>query len=78
MVGDDIPEIFEAKGLPVLKLVKGNLPGCAKLIPADAGGKWVMFGGSYAGCSDGRFVRAVEKITGAPFLGALPIHDRIE
>lgn len=78
VIGEGIPEVFEANGLPVLKLVKGNLPGLAKLVPADAGDKWVMFGGNYAGTSDSRFTKAVEKITGSPFSRALPIHDRIE
>lgn len=78
VIGEGIPEVFEANGLPVLKLVKGNLPGLAKLVPAGMEGKWFMFGGNYAATSDSRFSKAVEKITGAPFSGALPIHDRVE
>lgn len=40
--------------------------------------EWYMFGGNYAGCSDSRFRKAVEKITGHYFYGAVPIHDRNE
>ena len=37
-----------------------------------------MCGGNYASTSDGRLARAVEEMTGNPFFGALPIHDRYE
>lgn len=39
---------------------------------------WHMMGGNYAASSDGRFTEAVEAITGAPFYGAVAIHDRVE
>jgi hypothetical protein len=35
-------------------------------------------GGNFAACSDSRFSEAVEAITGHPFYGAIPIHDRVE
>lgn len=37
-----------------------------------------MFGGTYIADSDSRFNRAVEKILGARFYGAIPLHDRTE
>jgi|TARA_B100001094_G_C17857891_1_gene635941 hypothetical protein len=63
---------------PAVNLVKGNLPGIAKIVPEEAGKKWVMFGGNYAATSDSRFTQAVEKITGNPHSGAVPVHDRVE
>lgn len=63
-------------------LVKGNSPGCVKIIPAGEDGLpakgWAMFGGNFAYTSDSRFHRAVEAITGARSYGAVPIHDRFE
>lgn len=37
-----------------------------------------MFGGNYAATSDSRFFRAIERVTGGHFYGAVPIHDRVE
>lgn len=71
---------------PAAMLVKGNMPGLVKIVPAflDENKKyktmpgWWMMGGNYAATSDSRFHRAVESITGHPSYGAVPIHDRIE
>ena len=67
-------------------LKQGVFPGTAVIVPAcwaEIGEyipvpEWTMMGGNYGGTSDSRFTKAVEKITGHPFYGALPIHDRIE
>jgi len=40
--------------------------------------KWYMFSGNYAGASDSRFTRAIEKLLGQSFYGAVAIHDRVE
>lgn len=65
---------------PRAVLVPGNLPGLAKIVPWGAflHKRHTMFGGNFAYTSDSRFSRAIEAITGAPFSGAVPIHDRIE
>ena len=67
-------------------LTKGALPGIARIVPAcwaEIGEyipvpEWTMMGGNYGATSDSRFRAAVEQITGSPFYGAVPIHDRIE
>lgn len=67
-------------------LVKGNVRGCVKVVPAvwaEIGEwipdpRWCMMGGNYAATSDSRFHEAVRKIIGAESYGAVPIHDRIE
>jgi hypothetical protein len=65
---------------PAVMLVKGNLPGTVKIVPVAEldKGSWTMFGGNYAATSDSRFNEAIEKITGARFYGAVPVHDRVE
>ncbi len=73
---------------PAAMLVKGNMPGHVKIVPAMPDGnrvghwvarrEWCMMGGNYAATSDSRFHRAVEVITGHQSYGAVPIHDRIE
>jgi len=71
---------------PAALLVKGNMPGLVKIVPAVLDDKnqyspeprWVMMGGNYAATSDSRFHEAVRKITGGASYGAVPIHDRIE
>lgn len=79
---------------PAVMLVRGAYPGVARVVEAEwmdggmNGGDWVerrdpdnvgpMFGGTYVACSDGRFRALVEEITGAPFYGAVPLHDRWE
>lgn len=37
-----------------------------------------MMGGAYIATADSRFRQLVEKMTGAPFYGAVPLHDRFE
>lgn len=76
---------------PAALLVKGNLPGTLKIIPAHKDYKsmklqpewepipgWHMFGGNYAAASDSRFGEACRKILGHEFYGAVAIHDRKE
>jgi len=76
---------------PTFLLVKGNVPGALKLVPAvDAGdGTYVekladgmcgpMFGGNYGDTSDSRFGELSERLVpGTRFHGAVPIHDRYE
>ena len=48
----------------------------ARLVPVNLKG-WKMMGGSYAGCSDERFVAMTEKLTGYR-QAVLPVHDRVE
>lgn len=69
-------------GIPAAMLVNGNMQGLAKIVPAKelavgfytAEGWWMM-GGNFGHTSDSRFREAVEKITGHPSSGAIPIHD---
>ena len=65
---------------PAAWLLPGNVAGSVKIVPdwEYQDNTWTMFGGNYAGTSDSRFTEAVEKITGATFYGAVPIHDRVE
>lgn len=65
---------------PAAYLVKGHTPGTARIVwrPIGGEGKHVMFGGNYGATSDSRFTRHIEDLTGAPFYGAVPIHDRYE
>ena len=75
-------------GAPAALLVKGNVPGSAKVIPAvEVDGAWVayddpnrvgpMFGGNIADSSDSRWNTAVGRITGA-WGAPVHIHDRYE
>lgn len=78
----------ELPELPRVMLKQGAYPGIAVAVPVQEtpDGQWVpdgegigpMMGGCYISCSDSRFVEAVEKITGARFYGAVPLHDRWE
>ncbi len=63
--------------LPV-ELREGPAPNTAVLIPLEVGDSRPMFGGNYATTSDSRFSRAVDRITGNSFYGAVPVHDRVE
>lgn len=63
---------------PAAYLKGGNLPGTAIVVPEENTGKWSMMGGCYVATSDSRFGDAVEKIIGARFYGAVPLHDRVE
>ena len=68
-------------GAAIAHLVPGIVPGTARIVPhmeGRAATAWCMFGGNFAHCGDPRFLAAVQAITGAPFDGAVPIHDRIE
>jgi hypothetical protein len=70
LVGEGIPEIFEAHGFPVLKLVKrqlfGDEPPYLHAQPVEGNG--YMFGGNFIYSSDGRF----------PGRYPIPVHDRQE
>lgn len=63
---------------PAALLVAGHVPGTVRIIGTENKGKWPMMGGNYAATSDSRFTQHVEKLIGAPFYGAVPIHDRFE
>ena len=63
---------------PAAKLVKGNLTGTVKIVMEENEGQQIMFGGCYVATSDSRFNRKIEEITGPPFYGAVPLHDRVE
>ena len=67
---------------PAVLLLKGNIPGAVKIVPADETGApvkgWTMFGGNYAATSDSRFSEACARLSESPCYGAVPIHDRIE
>lgn len=61
-------------------LLDTRVKGALRLVPLDeyAAGKWLMFGGNFAHCSDARFTEACERILGHAFYGAVAIHDRVE
>jgi len=63
---------------PAVMLEPGYWPGTVMIRPLEVYGKQSMFGGNFISTSDSRFSRAIEKITGHPFYGAVPIHDRVE
>ena len=72
---------------PAAMLLNGHARGTVRVVPAVEvkGGAYVydenrhsMMGGAYVATSDSRFTQAVEKLTGAPFYGAVPLHDRYE
>jgi len=78
--------VSPSPGQPAAMLVKGNMAGHVKIVPALLDDKmryspdprWCMMGGNYAATSDSRFHAAVRRITGGESYGAVPIHDRIE
>lgn len=74
LTGSGMPEIFTPnEHHPELRLVRGNLPGTWKTIPADIpDGIWSMFGGHYVTTSDSR----LGEIVGHP--AVVPVHDRVE
>ena len=76
----NVPGPFDNDTMPRFRLVKGNIPGTAKLVSEhdDTEGTWTMFGGNFAVTSDSRWHRAVEQICGSRQSGAVPIHDREE
>ncbi|USN14496.1 hypothetical protein DOMOVOI_00210 [Brevundimonas phage vB_BpoS-Domovoi] len=67
---------------PAAYLVKGNVPGAVKIVPATDTGemdtRWLMAGGNYAGTTDSRFNEAVERLGGPRFGGPVSVHDRYE
>ena len=67
---------------PAAYLVKGNVRGAVKIVPATETGdmdtRWLMFGGNYAGTCDSRFNEAVETLGGPRFGGPVAVHDRYE
>jgi hypothetical protein len=72
--------------VPAAMLVKGNVPGHVKIVPAEfleigewrPKPGWWMMGGNFAHTSDSRFHDAVREIIGTESYGAVPIHDRQE
>lgn len=73
-VPDDHPALVRleqgAFGNPII--VPVNKPTCDEPLVGP------MFGGSYAASSDSRFSRMIADLTGRPFYGAVPVHDRFE
>lgn len=63
---------------PAVELRAGSLVGIARIVPVETDGRHPMFGGAYVATSDSRFNAAVERIVGARFYGAVPLHDRFE
>ena len=65
---------------PALFQLKANVFGTIRLEPRNKpqGMCGPMMGGSYAGTSDSRFSRMVERLTGQPWHGAVAVHDRFE
>ncbi|UTC29087.1 hypothetical protein BAMBUS_00040 [Brevundimonas phage vB_BpoS-Bambus] len=67
---------------PAAYLVKGNVRGAVKIVPATDTGemdtRWLMAGGNYAGTTDSRFNEAVERLGGPRFGGPVSVHDRFE
>lgn len=66
---------------PAVRIVATAGPrGCARAVPVEASdaGKWLMKGFSFIASSDSRFQECVETVTGAPFYGAVALHDRHE
>ena len=75
LVGDDVPEIFEAGDMPVVKIVKRQIGGsefihAEPVDPAPSGMIGYMMGGSFIHSSDSR-VRRIAKYP-------IPLHDRAE
>ena len=48
-----------------------------RLIPESVRDRWTMFGGNYAGTSDGRFGALCEELLGFYFYGAVAINDTV-
>ena len=63
--------------IPAVVLLQGAL-GSVKIVPVECEGKQTMFGGAFVHTSDSRFSRAVEKLLGHRFYGAVALHDRVE
>jgi len=65
---DDIPQV---------ELVKGYSAGTVRAVPVELKGGGMM-GGNYIATCDSRFSELCESLTGAPFYGAVAVHDRVE
>lgn len=78
LLGPGIPEIFESRTIPVMRLDQNADQKTARLVPVDLldAGVWTRFGGNFGYSPNEAFTRAVEAIYGSPFYGAVPIHDR--
>lgn len=73
-------------GLPAA-ILQSHHKGILRIVPAEldeSTGRWsvapgwFMMGGNYGATSDSRFYDACQRLTGARFYGAVPIHDRQE
>ncbi len=75
----DAPAAHIARGPLGHPIIVADGEYLAELLP-DGGNDMIgpMAGGTFAETSDSRFGRAIRKITGTDFYGALAIHDRYE
>lgn len=75
LVGEGVPEIFEAGDTPVVRLVKGPY-NTLRLVPDAVKDHWHMFGGNFGYSGDSRFVNLLEDMgyDAAP----VKIFDRVE
>lgn len=79
--GEALPDKPPSPGTARAFLVRGNLPGTAKIVPPNAYGlpaTRAMFGGNYAGNYPAPFGEAVSRITGSRNFQPVAIHDRFE
>lgn len=69
-------------GEPAVKIVRANGgPGMARAVPVNNEGDVIggtMKGYSFIASSDSRFAECVQRVIGAPFYGAVALHDRRE
>lgn len=65
---------------PAVRLIKRERVGNVVCVPADhdESKEWLMFGGTYISCSDARFNRAVEALSGYEFGFPVAFFDRKE
>lgn len=81
ILGKELPTNLETEetDLPFVYIVPGNLPGTVKAVPfPEPSSSWPMFGGCFVASCDSRFGVEVERVLGARFYGAVPLHDRYE
>jgi hypothetical protein len=62
---------------PAALLVKRE-HGNVVVVDPRQNGRWTMFGGNFVSCSDSRFHRAVEALSGYDFGFPVAVHDRVE
>jgi len=75
LVGEGIPEIFDANDLAVVRLTTG--PGnTLRLVPDAVKHRWHMFGGNFGYSGDSRFAEIVRAHGGDG--GPIKIFDRVE